>query len=127
MPAPIATLWAGSSWLTSGTIFMLIRLPLSTVGVKARLTPYCLYSIRTCPELLPGTGIGYSPPARKFAVSPDSATRLGWARRRARPRSYSAFSITSTCGLLVSRVAPLVQDGGEQGSTRPMVAFLARG
>ena len=33
------TVWLMSSWLTSGSIFRLIRPPLSTVGVKARPTP----------------------------------------------------------------------------------------
>ena len=36
---PIVTVWLKSSWLTSGSIFMLISPPLSTVGVKARPTP----------------------------------------------------------------------------------------
>ena len=35
----IVTMWLKSSWLTSGSIFMLIRPPLNTVGVKARPTP----------------------------------------------------------------------------------------
>ena len=43
----------------------------------------------------PGTGIGYSPPARKLAVSPDSATRLGSASERATPFCSSALMITS--------------------------------
>ena len=42
----------------------------------------------------PGTGIGYSPPARKLAVSPDSATRLGSASERARPCCSSALMMT---------------------------------
>src|SRR5262249_52136398 len=44
----------------------------------------------------PGTGIGYSPPARKLAVSPDSATKLGSARLRIRPFCSRALMATST-------------------------------
>src|SRR5262245_1601922 len=43
----------------------------------------------------PETGIGYSPPARKLAVSPDKATRLGSARLRAMPFCSRALIITS--------------------------------
>ena len=46
-------------------------------------------------ERTPDTGIGYSPPARKLAVSPDSATRLGSARLRATPFCSSALISTS--------------------------------
>src|SRR5580704_14588495 len=38
--------------------------------------------------------MGYSPPARKLAVSPDNATRLGSARLRAMPFCSSALSAT---------------------------------
>ena len=43
----------------------------------------------------PGTGIGYSPPARKLAVSPDSATRFGSASERATPFVSSALMMAS--------------------------------
>src|SRR5271170_6355706 len=46
-----------------------------------------------CPA---GTGTGNSPPARKLAVSPDNATRLGSARLRARPFCSSALIETSS-------------------------------
>ena len=52
--------------------------------MKARPTPYCLYSIVTAPSDC-DTGIGNSPPARKLAVSPESAVRFGSARIVARP------------------------------------------
>ena len=89
MPA-ICTGLLVSSWLTSGSIFMLIRPPPSTVGVKARPTPYFLNSMAIWPSA-PGTGTGNSPPARKLAVSPDSATRFGSASERATPFSSSAL------------------------------------
>src|SRR3984885_4162135 len=93
-PPVIDTPWAGSSWLTFGLMMRLIWPSLSTVGVKDRPTPYFLYSIAVWPSE-PGTGIGYSPPARKLAVSPDSAVRLGCARLRTRPFCSSALSSTS--------------------------------
>src|SRR3954463_9760502 len=43
----------------------------------------------------PGTGNGYSPPARKLAVSPDIATRFGSASVRATPFCSSALIRTS--------------------------------
>ena len=56
----------------------------STVGVYERLTPYFLYSTEVAPSpwLI---GIGYSPPARKSAVSPESAVRLGSDSVETRP------------------------------------------
>src|SRR3984957_15689314 len=95
MPAAIATEWVGSSWLTFGLMTRLMMPSRSTVGVKARPTPYFLYSTVIAPSE-PGTGMGYSPPARKLAVSPDSATRLGCARLRMRPFCSSALSSTSS-------------------------------
>ncbi len=55
---------------TSGRTRIEMRPSSSTVGVKARPTPYCLYSIVTVPSDWE-IGIGNSPPARKLAVSPD--------------------------------------------------------
>src|SRR6266404_2292759 len=77
------TLLVKSSWLTSGWTRMLMRLPASSVGVKERPTPKFLNStvMTVPPPLLDwGTGTGNSPPARKLAVSPDKAVRLGSAR-----------------------------------------------
>jgi len=71
------------SWLTSGRICRLRRVGDITVGTTARLTPNVLNStvIVVWPLFtLPATGIGNSPPARKLAVSPDRAVRLGSAR-----------------------------------------------
>ena len=62
--------------------------------MNARLTPNFLYS-RVILLLSAWTGIGNSPPARKLAVSPDSAIRFGSASRRAKPRFSSAWIITS--------------------------------
>ena len=72
------------SSLTSGRTRIEMRPSLSTIGVKAKPTPYCLYSIVTAPSAWL-TGIGNSPPARKLAVSPESAVRFGSARIETRP------------------------------------------
>ncbi len=69
---------------TSLAIFRLIRLSDSTSGVKARLTPNGLNSTEVLPSLST-SGIGYSPPARKLAVSPEMAVMFGSARVRSRP------------------------------------------
>jgi hypothetical protein len=66
-------------------------LELSTVGVNARLMPNSLNSISR-PSSLLSIGIGNSPPARKLAVSPESAVRFGSARTLIRPSSASASS-----------------------------------
>src|SRR5712671_4228516 len=72
---------AADSSLTSGATLRLMRSPM-IVGVKARLTPTCLYCTVMVPTRVPpcGTISGISPPARKLAVSPDMAIRLGSAR-----------------------------------------------
>src|ERR1700719_885948 len=93
-PPVMDTPWAGSSWLTFGLITRLIWPPRSTVGVKDRPTPYFLYSIAVWPSE-PGTGIGYSPPARKLAGSPHSAVGWGCGGLRTRPFCRSALSSTS--------------------------------
>ena len=51
------------------------------VGVKASITPTCLYCTVIVPTSVPpcGTISGISLPARKLAVSPDMAIRLGSA------------------------------------------------
>src|SRR5450631_4034678 len=71
---------AAESSLTSGATLKLMRSPMM-VGVKARLTPTCLYCTVMVPTRVPpwGTISGISPPARKLAVSPDMAIRLGSA------------------------------------------------
>src|SRR5579862_3986611 len=117
IPLLVDTECAGSSWLTFGLITMLIWPLLSTVGVKARPTPYFLYSIVTWPRL-PGTGIGYSPPARKLAVSPDIATRLGCARLRTRPFCSSALISTSS-GLEPPTSWPTRKPNGEAPDSTP--------
>ena len=67
-----------------------MRPALSTVGVKARLTPNCLNWISMLLSSSWPTGTGNSPPARKLAVSPESAVRLGSARTLTRPSRSSA-------------------------------------
>ncbi|MNF77729.1 hypothetical protein D3C84_598810 [compost metagenome] len=79
VPAMLTALVKSSS-LTSGATFSAIRFFPTMVGVRVRRIPNSLYSMDTLslPEL--GTGIGISPPARKLALCPLSATRLGRAR-----------------------------------------------
>ena len=72
------------SSLTSGRTRIEMRPSASTLGVKARPTPYCLYSMVTEPSACE-IGTGNSPPARKLAVSPESAVRFGSARIVTRP------------------------------------------
>src|SRR5512139_3866375 len=82
-----------SSSETSGLTSMLILLLLNTVGVKFRPTPKVLYSMVMVvlrPPLVWGTGIGYSPPARKFAVLPLMVISVGSARTLVRPSSFKA-------------------------------------
>ncbi len=88
--------------LTSGATSMLITPSASTVGVKARLTPNSLNSTEIASPPSPpwATGIGNSPPARKLAVSPDSATSVGSARVVTTPLRSSAFNVA-----LISRPA----------------------
>src|SRR5580658_4368556 len=116
-PPVMDTPWAGSSWLTFGLMMRLIWPSLSTVGVKERPTPYFLYSIAVWPSE-PGTGIGYSPPARKLAVSPDSAVRLGCANSRTRPFCSSALSSTSS-GLEPPIRRPTRKPNGEAPESTP--------
>ena len=87
--------------LTSGRTFMLMRLPESTVGTKSRLTPNFLNSIEISSSLW-ATGIGNSPPARKLAASPESATRLGSASTETRP-SVARASMTTLISALLER------------------------
>ena len=93
----------GSMLETSGLTTRLISPSFKMVGVKPSATPNCLNSmvVLTDPPALfcCATGTGYSPPARKLAVSPDMATRLGSARVLARFLVSSA-SIRSSRSLL---------------------------
>ncbi len=71
------------SSLTSGRTRRLSRVDDITVGTKARLMPKVLNStvMLVMPlVVLPAIGMGNSPPARKLAVSPESAVRFGSAR-----------------------------------------------
>ena len=56
-------------------------------------------------------GTGNSPPARKEAVSPESATKSGSARRRMRPFVSSADRVTSRLPPLVARLASATPKG----------------
>src|SRR2546430_12195167 len=68
--------------------------------------------------LVPDTGIGNSPPARKLAVSPDSAVRFGSARLRARPRCSSALIRTSMV-VPPARMRPSRNPNGDAPDRRP--------
>ena len=57
------------------------------------------------------TGTGNSPPARKEAVSPESATKSGSAKRRMRPFVSSAVRVTSRLAPLVARLASATPKG----------------
>ncbi len=69
-----------------------------TTGVKARPTPNSLKVTESLPSLST-TGTGYSPPARNFAVSPDTAVRFGSASVRISPSRSSARSTPAICVL----------------------------
>src|SRR5262249_52741654 len=80
-----------------------------TVGTNVSSTPkgfHWTVMIGTPPVLLVcATGTGNSPPARKAAVSPESAIKSGSARRRRRPFVSSADRVTSRLPPLVARLA----------------------
>ena len=88
-----------SSSLTDGARRRLMMPPAKTVGTNVNCTPKGLNSvvmIGTPPAPLDcAVGTGNSPPARKEAVSPESATKSGSARRRMRPLVSSAVRVTS--------------------------------
>ncbi len=67
----------------------------STTGVNARFTPNGLNVTLIWP-LSPATGTGNSPPARKFAVSPETAVKVGSARVLSMLVSSSACSVACT-------------------------------
>ena len=93
----------GSIELTSGATTMLITPSASTVGVNARLTPNGFHSTVSAVDCRrrrrrrrpATTGTGNSPPARKLAVSPDSATSVGSASVVIAPLRSSASSVAS--------------------------------
>src|SRR5262249_34325478 len=66
----------------------------------------------------PATGIGYSPPARKLAVSPDSATRFGSASARATPRCSSAL-IKASAGMPLATRRPIAKPKGDAPDKTP--------
>ena len=72
------------SWLTSAAIARLMRPSLMTTGLKVTLTPNVFQLTAICPSWA-AIGTGNSPPARNFAVSPETAVRLGSASVRTRP------------------------------------------
>ena len=88
-----------------------------TVGTNVNCTPKGLYSVVMIgtPPVLPGcaVGTGNSPPARKEAVSPESATKSGSARRRMRPFVSSADRVTSRLPPLVARLASATPKGAQ--------------
>src|SRR5216684_2113894 len=59
-------------------------------------------------------GTGNSPPARKLAVSPDSATRSGSARLRINPFLSNALIITSTVVPALTRLASATPNGADE-------------
>ena len=66
-------------------------------------------------------GTGNSPPARKAAVSPESATRSGSARRRMRPFVSSALRRRSMLAPLLARLASATPKGAAPESKVPTV------
>ena len=111
---------AASISLTSGSILRLMRPSSSTMGVKLSLTPNSLNWMVTLPSSCP-IGMGNSPPARKLAFSPESAVRLGSARRRASFFCSSAVIRTSGLAPLPRILATRVPNGSEPDKApRPM-------
>jgi len=93
------TAFEKSSVLTSGRTFRWTRSPV-TIGVKFKRTPNSLYwtlMAIVLPEPC-AIGIGISPPARKLASLPLSATRFGSARLWNMPFVCSALmTVPSWC------------------------------
>ena len=96
MPPPSVKAPVLVSSLTSVEICSEMRPGASTTGVKDRPTPNCLKSIGDVAVAVAATGTGNSPPARNFAVSPDTAVRLGSASICTRPTCSSALSAPCT-------------------------------
>src|SRR5262249_12051239 len=108
-----------------------LMMPFSrTVGVKANCTPNGWYwTLMTgTPPVPPGctTGIGYSPPARNEAVSPESAIRSGSANRRTSPFVSKALRSTSRLAPLLARFASATEKGAAPESNVPAVVNIGR-
>ena len=121
---------AKSSSLTDGARRRLMMPLAKTVGTNVSCTPKGLYSVVMIgtPPVLPGcaVGTGNSPPARKEAVSPESATKSGSARRRMRPFVSSADRVTSRLPPLVARLASATPKGAAPESKVPAVLNIGR-
>ena len=120
-----------SSSLTDGARRRLMMPPAKTVGTNVNSTPKGLYWVVMIgtPPALPGCadGTGNSPPARKEAVSPESATKSGSARRRMRPFSSSADRVTSRLPPLVARLASATPKGARTRESKvPTVLNIGR-
>ena len=86
---------------TSVSTLRLIRPSDITTGVKFRPTPNFLnwiwvWQFRVVGSQVKPAGIGNSPPARKFAVSPEIAVRFGSASVRITPARSIARSVAVT-------------------------------
>ena len=113
--------------LTSGLTTRLMRSLPITVGVKDRLTPNGLNStvIVVPPASVSwATGTGNSPPARKLAVSPDRAMRLGSARVLSRPFFSSASKSTAMAKLPVDRARAPARKPAAASPERPTFAAV---
>ena len=121
MEPEIVTGFAKSSSLTDGARRRLMTPPAKTVGTNVNSTPKGFHwTVMTgAPPILPAcaTGTGNSPPARKDAVSPESAIKSGSARRRTRPFSSSADRVTSRLPPLVARLASATPKGAATRTT----------
>ena len=111
----IWTACAKSSSLTDGARRRLMMPLAKTVGTNVNCTPKGLYSVGDDRHAAGASrlhdGTGNSPPARKEAVSPESATKSGSARRRMRPFVSSAVRVTSRLPPLVARLASATPKG----------------
>src|SRR5664279_2075548 len=92
--------------------FRLMRPSDNTTGVNTRLTPHFLKStcgVKSGGPLVPFT-YGNSPPARKLAVSPEIAVKLGSAKVRMTPALSIARTVAVT--FLNAPVSALLGAGG---------------
>ncbi len=115
----------GSMRLTSGATTRLMRSLPITVGVKARLTPNSLNSTVVTPSSC-STGTGNSPPARNFAVSPDSAIRFGSASVLTKPFCSSVWNVVDRSGLPPVSRLPMAKGIGEIGRPDEVIRLNAR-
>lgn len=86
---------------TSLITFRLMRPSASTTGVKLRPTPNFLnctevWQLRVVGSQVKPPGTGNSPPARKFALSPEIAVSVGSASVRITPARSMARSVAWT-------------------------------